>query len=194
MKNRNYSATYRLLHWSMAFCFMALLLTIFLRSTWLNKDYVASIIQNYLSTINHKLTHEQAIQLAKKIRKPMWNWHIYFGYALVVLYSIRLIVPVFGLMKFTNPLQRDFSIREKFQYSLYIIFYFCVAISLTTGLLMLFGPENLGKPAEEIHVLSIYYLLTFIVIHLLGVITAEMTNQKGLVSRIISGRKSTFNI
>lgn len=194
MKNRDYSTTYRLLHWSIAFCFMVLLLTIFLRSTWLNKNQVANIIQEHLSTTNQSLTQEQAVLIAKKIRKPMWDWHIYFGYALVVLYAIRLMVPFLGIMKFTNPLQKDYSIRQKFQYSLYIVFYVCVAISLTTGLVMMFGPKNLGKPAEEIHVLSIYYLLTFIILHIGGVIMAELTNQKGLVSRIISGRKSTFNI
>ncbi|MFZ1806312.1 MAG: cytochrome b/b6 domain-containing protein [Cyclobacteriaceae bacterium] len=40
---------------------------------------------------------------------------------------------------------------------------------------------------EEIHVLSIYYLVPFIVVHLTGVLLAEFTDQKGIVSRIVSG-------
>ena len=40
---------------------------------------------------------------------------------------------------------------------------------------------------EDIHVLSIYYLVPFIIIHLTGVLWAEFTDQKGIVSRIVSG-------
>jgi cytochrome b len=42
---------------------------------------------------------------------------------------------------------------------------------------------------EEIHVLGIYYLIAFIAIHLAGVLIAEFTDQKGIVSRIVSGSK-----
>jgi cytochrome b len=42
---------------------------------------------------------------------------------------------------------------------------------------------------EEIHVLSLYYLLGFMVLHFGGVLLAECTTQKGLISRIISGSK-----
>ena len=42
---------------------------------------------------------------------------------------------------------------------------------------------------EEIHELSIYYLLAFIVIHFSGVLMAELGNQKGIISRVISGTK-----
>ena len=42
---------------------------------------------------------------------------------------------------------------------------------------------------EEIHILGIYYLVAFIVIHLAGVIIAEFTEQKGIISRIVSGTK-----
>lgn len=41
---------------------------------------------------------------------------------------------------------------------------------------------------EGIHVLSIYYLLAFILIHLSGVFWSEFTSQQGIISRIISGK------
>lgn len=187
MKNREYSTIYRIMHWSIAICMTLLLVTIFLRLTWMNKNNVALIIQDYLATTDQKLTQDQLITLAKKIRKPMWDWHIYIGYALVGLYSIRIALPLFGQMKFSNPFNKDLGIKEKFQYWTYLVFYVCVAISLITGLIIVLGPKNLKEPMEEIHVLSIYYLLTFIVIHLSGVFFSELTTQKGLISRIISG-------
>ncbi|MEC5167179.1 cytochrome b561 [Flavobacterium sp. PL11] len=153
----------------------------------MNKNHVALIIQDYLATTDQALTQEQLIVLAKKIRKPMWDWHIYFGYALVGLYTIRLILPFLGQMKFINPVHTGLSFKQRFQYWVYIIFYACVAVSLVTGLTIVLGPQNLKDVMEEIHVLSIYYLLTFIVLHLGGVIMAEFTNQKGIISSVISG-------
>ena len=191
MKNREYSAIYRIMHWSIAICMTLLLVTIFLRLTWMNKNNVALIIQDYLATTDQKLTQDQLITLAKKIRKPMWDWHIYIGYALVGLYSIRMALPFFGQMKFSNPFNKDLGIKEKFQYWTYLIFYVCVAISLITGLIIVLGPKNLKEPMEEIHVLSIYYLLAFIVIHLSGVFFSELTTQQGLISRIVSGPTKT---
>lgn len=188
MQNKNYSIIYRLMHWAIALCMLALLLTIFLRLTWMNKNHMAEIIKNYLATTNQTLTDDQMILLAKKIRKPMWDWHIYLGYALVGLYSLRMALPFFGEMKFTNPFKDTFNTKQKFQYGLYLVFYACVAVSLITGLIIELGPKYLKGQMEEIHELSIYYLLTFIVLHLGGVIMAELTHQQGLVSRIISGK------
>ena len=189
MENIKYSKIYRIMHWAIAVSFLLLLITIFLRLTWMNKNNVAAIIQDYLSGTDQALSQDQLIVLAKKIRQPMWNWHIYIGYVLTGLFSLRFILPLFGHMKFQNPFVKNLSIKEKFQKWSYLIFYLCVVISLVTGLIIEFGPKELKVPMEEIHVLGIYYLVGFIVIHLAGVFVAEFTNQKGIISRIVSGSK-----
>ncbi|MNF54450.1 hypothetical protein D3C84_358800 [compost metagenome] len=191
MENKTYSTAYRIVHWAIAISMILLLLTIFLRLTWMNKNHVADIIQNYLSTTDQTLSRDQAIILAKQIRKPMWDWHIYIGYVLVGLYAIRLVLPFFGQMQFSNPLKKELTIKAKFQYWVYIVFYVCVAVSLITGLIIEFGSKNLKKPMEEIHVLSIYYLLAFIFLHLGGVILAELTTEQGIISKIVSGTSKT---
>jgi cytochrome b561 len=189
MEKTNYSKIYRILHWAIAISFTLLLITIFLRLTWMNKYNVAAIIQDYLSTTGQTLSQDQLIVLAKQIRQPMWDWHIYIGYVLTGLFSLRLILPFSGSMKFQNPLARDLSLKDKFQKWSYIVFYLCVVISLVTGLIIVFGPKEFKKPMEEIHVLGIYYLVGFIVIHIAGVLIAEFTSQKGIISRIVSGSK-----
>lgn len=189
MKKVEYSKTYRIIHWAIAVSFLLLLITIFLRLTWMNKYNVAGIIQDYLSGTDLVLTQDQLIALAKKIRQPMWNWHIYIGYVLVGLFSIRFILPALGHMRIQNPLTKNLSIKERFQKWAYIIFYICVATSLFTGLIIELGPKEFKKPMEEIHVLGIYYLIGFIVIHISGVLLAEFTVHKGIVSRIVSGTK-----
>ena len=189
MEMTKYSKIYRIVHWAIAITFVLLLITIFLRLTWMNKNNVAVIIQNYLSDTGQFLTQEQLIALSKKIRQPMWNWHIYLGYILTGFFSLRFILPIFGQMKFQDPFGKNLSLKDKFQKWIYIIFYLCVAISLVTGLIIEFGTKELKKPMEEIHVLSIYYLTGFIVLHLGGVFIAEFTSQKGIISRIVSGSK-----
>mgnify|MGYP005856737263 CR=1 FL=1 len=187
MEKTNYSKIYRILHWAIAISFMLLLITIFLRLTWMNKNSVAAIIQDYLSTTGQTLSQDQLIVLAKKIRKPMWDWHIYIGYVLTGLFSLRFMLPLFGSMKFQSPFAKNLSLKDKFQKWIYIIFYGCVVISLVTGLIIEFGPKEFKKPMEDIHILGIYYLVAFIVLHITGVLIAEFTNQKGIVSRIVSG-------
>lgn len=184
-----YTKIYRILHWAIALTFMLLLITIFLRLTWMNKYNMAAIIGSYLSDTGQSLSQEQLIVLAKQIREPMWMWHIYLGYTLTGLFSLRFILPLFGKIPFQNPMAKNLSNKEKFQKWIYIIFYVCVSISLATGLIMEFGPEKIEHTMENIHVLGIYYLIGFIVLHWVGVLVAEFTDQKGIVSKIVSGSK-----
>ena len=190
METRNYSKVYRILHWLIAFSFILLLITIFLRKTWMEKNHVAEIIQAFLADKSYPaLPEDDAILLAKKIRKPMWDWHVYLGYVLTGLYCIRLAVPFFGEMKFSSPFKAGLDMKTKFQFWVYLVFYVCTAVSLITGLIIEFGPKEYKKPMEEIHELSLYYLLGFMILHFGGVLIAELTSDKGLVSRIISGSK-----
>ncbi len=191
MQHRPYSALYRILHWSIAICMILLLFTIFLRLTWLEKNNVAAIIQNFLGEKGLELSQDDAIRLAKKIRKPMWDWHIYLGYALTALYSIRMLLPLFGKMPFSNPFNAQLDRQTKFQYGIYLIFYVLVAVSLATGLLIEFGPKSIKDPMEEIHELSIYYLVGYMILHIGGVLLADFTKSPGLISRIISGKDAS---
>lgn len=187
MEKSKYSKVYRIIHWMIAISFLLLLLTILLRMTWLNKSGIAAIIQEYLSGTDQVLSQQQMIALAKKIREPMWNWHIYIGFLLVGLFTIRLILAASGKMKFQNPLTVKLTAKEKFQKWTYLIFYTCVIISLVTGILMEAGPGELKKSMEGIHAFGIYYLTAYIGIHIAGILIAEFTSQKGIISEIISG-------
>ncbi|MDP2187200.1 MAG: cytochrome b/b6 domain-containing protein [Sphingobacteriaceae bacterium] len=188
MQYRPYTALYRILHWSIAICMILLLFTIFLRLTWLEKNHVAAIIQDFLGEKGVALSQDDAILLAKKIRKPMWQWHIYLGYALTGLYSLRMLLPLFGKMPFSSPFNAQLDRQTKIQYSIYLIFYALVAVSLTTGLLIEFGPKSIKAPMEEIHELSIYYLVGYMILHIGGVLLADFTKSPGIISRIISGK------
>ncbi len=187
MEIRNYSAIYRIMHWAIAVCMLLLLGTVIMRQTLFSRSHLAGIIQNYVTTKEIALSRDEIIGISRQISRPVWEWHFYFGYALAGLFFIRFVLPFFGQMKFVNPLKKQRTLKEKFQYWSYIVFTACAAVSLISGLLIKLGPRSLKDPMEEVHGLSLYYLLAFLIIHLGGVLWAELTNQKGLVSKIVSG-------
>jgi cytochrome b561 len=96
MESRKYTLAFRIMHWSIAFTMLFILLTILLRLGWMNKFHVADIAGAYLTDQGVTLSQDQLILLAKKIRKPMWDWHVYAGYVLMGLYVIRMSLPFFG--------------------------------------------------------------------------------------------------
>lgn len=101
----------------------------------------------------------------------------------------RFLNPLRGYMMIQNPFDGNLAGKIKFQRWIYIIFYICVIVSLLTGMIIEWGPKNLKKIMEEIHVFGSYYLVAFIIIHIASVLLAEFTDQKGIISRIVSGRK-----
>ena len=183
---RTYNRIFRVMHWAIAFCIIFLLITIFLRMNWMEKNHVAAIMDTNLRALDVTLSQEQLIKIAKQIRKPMWDWHVYIGYVLIGLYAIRLALPFFGEMKFANPLKAT-TLKQKVQYWSYIIFYVFIGVSLVTGFFIENGPRDWKEPLESVHTLALYYLLPFIFIHFIGLFLAEKGESKGIVSRIIRG-------
>jgi cytochrome b561 len=188
MNDNKFSLAHRILHWSLAIAILFLLLTILLRMGWMNKNHMADILKENLSEINIQISDDQAVVIAKKIRQPMWQWHIYTGYAIVVIYFLRGLLALFQGWLFTSPFERGLPLREKFQSWVYLIFYVLLGFSLTTGLLIEFGPENLEHTAEELHEKSMIYLVTYIILHFAGLIFAEISTDKGIISKMIGGK------
>jgi len=88
-----------------------------------------------------------------------------------------------------NKREKPTTNKEKFQIWVYRGFYFLLAITLITGLLIKFGPDSIHKTVEDVHKLTLYYMLAFFALHFGGIVLAELTSKKGIVSKIISGNK-----
>jgi cytochrome b561 len=189
MQARTFDRTFRIMHWLLAILMFLLLVTIFLRLTWLEKFSVAEIINTYAADQQINITQDQAVTLAKKIRKPMWQWHIWLGYAITAVYVLRMLLPLFGRMRFASPKQAGLDGKTRFQYWVYLVFYVLLGASLSTGLLIEFGPDAWHETVEELHVLSIYYFVAYMLLHIGGVLLAEFTSLPGLISRVISGNQ-----
>ena len=187
MRETRFNLASRLIHWAIAFTFLYILLTVLLRLGWMNKGSMGTIIQEGLYKDGITLDKDAAGTLAKKVRRPMWETHTMAGYVLVGLYVVRMIINIVQGCGFDNPLKAGLSGYKKFKSWVYVVFYIFLAGSLITGLLIEFGPESIHEISEEIHKLSLYYMTTFIAVHLVGVVIADGGKERGIISKIISG-------
>jgi Ni,Fe-hydrogenase I cytochrome b subunit len=163
-------------------------LTIFLRLNWMNKNNMAEILINELNQRNIQLDGEEAVKIAKSIRRPMWDWHIYIGYVLTGLYFLRLLLMAIKGAAFKSPFNKLSTLKEKIQSWTYILFYILLGATLITGLLIIWGPEAYEHTVEEIHVLALYWLLGYMFVHLMGIVIGELGEKKGIVSKMINGK------
>lgn len=186
-KSNNYTLLHRLLHWIIAIAMAVIFITGFLRMTWMNKNQIVSIIES--KTQNIELTKEIKVDIAKTIRKPMWQWHEIFAYIVIITFVIRIVYMFTKGIKFPNPFKNNISIKEKMQGYIYIVFYVFVFISAFTGVcikqdLFLDWRESI----EMIHKSAIIWFPIFVILHFGGLVLAEYSEKKGIVSKIISGK------
>jgi len=188
MRENNYfTVSHRLLHWTIALIMLFVLLTVFLRMGWMEKNHMADLIIITLSKFDISVTHEIAIKVAKSIRNIMFEWHIYASYLLCGLFILRLVNIKKSGISYISPFNKTATSREKFQAWAYISFYGILGLILMTGLLLKFGPKSIEDIAKEIHVLALWYFIPFITIHLMGIVLAEQKEEKGIVSKMIGG-------
>ena len=180
----SYTLFDRILHWAMAFGILFIMLTVFLRLNWMEKNHVAAILTDNLSNLDIEVSKDQAIKIAKQIRKPMFDWHITIGYVVAVIFALRMLFYDKNKKPF-NPI----TTKEKFQAWVYRIFYILLGITLITGLLIEFGPDSIYKTTEDIHKLTLYYIIPFLILHFVGILLAELGSKKGIVSKMIGGNK-----
>lgn len=187
-----YSASFKLWHWLNAIVVLGLLGTVFLRKTFLSWRTNSEILMNKLASFDIDVTAEQAKILAKAVRAGMWEWHIILGYALtfLVLYRIYLF--------FTKATDKEsfssLSLHKKAVEVLYWLFYFTLFFMTVSGLVLSFHNElalskELTHDIKEIHELVFNFIMYFAVVHIVGVVIAELTNEKGLISSMISAQK-----
>jgi cytochrome b561 len=157
---------------------------------WMNKNSMGEIISNGLAEKDVTIDKDTAGSIAKQVRRPMWGTHIIAGYILVGLYLIRMAMFAVQGVTFISPFKKDITGYQRFRSFVYLLFYVLVAASLTTGLLIEFGPGSIHELSEEIHKLSLYYMVTFIALHIGGVVLADGGKERGIISKMVSGESA----
>ena len=187
-----WSVSFRLWHWLHAAVILGLLGTVFLRKTFLGWRTNSEILMQKLASFQIDITAEQAKALAKAIRTPMWEWHILLGYALalLVLWRITLFFTQSGKRNYIAL--REENLHKKAVKLGYLVLYVVIAFMAVSGLVIHFY-ETLGltkgtaHDIKELHELAYNVILIFVPLHIAGVVIADATEEKGIVSDMING-------
>ncbi len=181
---RHFSSSFRIWHWLQAVLMFGMFITVLLRTTVMHKEQIGAIVQSKLAEIGTVITDEQAVLIGKAVRSPMWDWHIYMGIALALLLVWRI------AMVLKNGFGFDNNPAMQKVYRLYKAFYAVLAAMSLSGLVLYWKLAGESKATvETVHMVLGWSLFAFMAIHIVGVVLAEKWDQKGLVSRMISGRE-----
>lgn len=191
---QKWSISFRMWHWIHAFVVIGLLATVFLRKTFLSWRTNSEILSSKLLSMDINVSSEQAKVLAKAVRAPMWEWHIFLGYALAVLIIIRL------LLFFTKSGKQNFidikslDLHKKMVSLGYIGIYAILTFMSISGLVINFYQDlGLDKTTahdiKEVHEFVFNAIWIFVLLHLGGLIVAENRAENGIVSEMLNGGK-----
>ena len=202
---QKYSLGIRLWHWLNALVITGSLLTVLVNSTILKPWTNAGFIASKLNEKGLKISANQAKPVAFALADKVWEVHIWFGYALTALLLIRIFLEYFELadkklLRKIKAARKTFKQRQN-QYSsarndmliktAYALFYVMLIIMVITGLALAFSDQVaiLKKIhlLRDIHGFTMYLILAFIAVHIVGVIIGERRQHKGIVSDMING-------
>lgn len=184
--SKKFTVFHRLLHWIITLAMSVLFITGFLRMYWMNKKHVISIIES--KTLATPITTEQMSDIAKTIRAPMWEWHELFAHVMIFSFIARIVYMLVKGIRFPNPFNSALLLKERLQGFTYLYFYLFVFISAVTGVCIEKGFFPQWKAGiETVHKLGIYWFPIFILLHIIGIVVAEYSNKKGIVSKMIAG-------
>lgn len=204
---REQPAALRLWHWANATVVLGLLGTVLLRKTFLSWRANAAMIEAKAEAAGATLPADFAQAIAKSMRDVMWEYHHRLGVALAALLTIRIIIVIVkkryplrdalrGLRAASQAEGADKS--ERLHFALvsagYVAFYLSTLFMVVTGLMML-GATRLGLSKDtlsllkESHETMLWFFVVFVGVHLAGVVRAELTKYRGIVSDMINGGK-----
>ena len=191
---KKWSLNFRIWHWANALVVLGLIGTVLLRKGFLSYRENAQIILDKLAAIDVSITLDQAKTIARAIRAPMWEWHIILGYVLAFLLLYRII------LFFTDSGRQSFRFKEldihhKLVGAGYIVIYIALFFMAISGLVIHFYQElgllkESAHDIKEVHEAVYQIVLYFVPLHIIGVVAADMRDEKGIVSNMINGGKN----
>ncbi|SFV55014.1 Ni,Fe-hydrogenase I cytochrome b subunit [hydrothermal vent metagenome] len=188
MEQKKYSKLLRIWHWLNFVSISGLLATFFLRKTFLSWRDNSQIIVERLASFDIEISATQAKTIAKAIRAPMWEWHIIFGVMLAILLLFRLFIIYreggFGYQKSSLHMNMVHLGYKAF----YIILIFMTISGLAINSYELLGlSKDFTHSIKEMHEIVAWSVVIFVPLHIIGVVIADNQDQKGIVSKMISG-------
>ena len=197
-------ASIRLWHWLAFLFFLASITTVIFASTLFTTKSNIPMVQEQVQQKGGSVTDKQAWAVAHEYSDKLWTVHKFIGYGLSFLILFRIIAEV------TISKEKKLAVRVRaalnypaqtigrkhnllVQYG-YVIFYTLFIVMSVTGLVLAFEDvtwlDPVHKLAKNIHSIVQYGLYAYIVIHMVGVIRADLTKYGGIISRMINGHRA----
>ncbi len=206
--NEKHSLAIRIWHWTFFAVITSSLITVLFASTLFKTRPNIPMIQAQIEEKGGTVTPEQAKAVAHEYNDKLWEVHTWLGYGLCFLLLSRIIIEVSNPkeQRLKNKIKKALSFAfindtEKFDkrhYLLakygYLFFYIIIILMAITGLGLAFEDvpflKDIHRSIKKVHSFTQYLIYFYILSHLIGVIRAEITDNKGIVSRMINGNKS----
>jgi Ni/Fe-hydrogenase 1 B-type cytochrome subunit len=204
--NEPHSLAIRIWHWSFFLVLAASLVTVLFGSTVFRTRDNIGTVQRPLQEKGTMVSNDQARAVAHEFSDKLWDLHKWIGFILCALLLSRLLIEIAqpGEEKLRNKIKRAavFStgihleqigrrhyIRVKRGY---LLFYLLILIMALTGLGLAFEDvswlKSWQKSFVQIHSFVQYLIYSFILLHLVGVIRADLGKHRGIVSGMIHGQ------
>ncbi|AMJ64590.1 hypothetical protein AXW84_03485 [Hymenobacter sp. PAMC 26628] len=155
-------------------------------------------------------TEQQGRAFAHIISDRIWEWHIAIGLGLAAFWLLRVLLELRGpaevrfstrLMlvarkyRLAPPAEKGDARHALFAKTTYALFYIFLTVMVITGLALTWADDvpflhSIEHTVKEVHNVTMYLIIGFFVLHLAGVVWSEITEDNGLISRMVSGSKA----
>ncbi|HET6253455.1 MAG TPA: cytochrome b/b6 domain-containing protein [Puia sp.] len=202
-----HSRAIRIWHWTFVIFVTATIAIVLLASTVFRTRNTIPLVEQKLGENGITVTDDQARAVAHEFNDQLWDLHRFIGYGLCILLISRWLIELgqpraerlrYRLRRASGfrsviPIEMDQARHYIGVKTMYVLFYIIFALMAVTGLVLAFDDiprlQELQQPAKQLHAALQYAVYAFIVIHLIGVIRADIGHHKGLVSGMIHGEK-----
>ncbi len=209
--NLPHSALIRIWHWSLFVLMAFSLFSVLIGNTLLKTKNTVGIVKNSLKENGITVSEDQAKAVSHEFKDLIWNWHKLFGYGLGILLIVRFLIEFsqsqnekilkrMKTAKLTIPLKEETEDKKDLQHFLwanraYLLFFVLLAIMAITGLAMAYEDDvafldHIKELNHTIHGYGQYFMYTYLILHIGGVVIADLGKHKGIVSGMIHGNET----
>jgi Ni/Fe-hydrogenase 1 B-type cytochrome subunit len=181
----------RVWHWLNAAVIFGILGTVLVGDTLFKPRTNTPLLQQKLSAAGATVSREQAREAARMLIDRLWVWHVDLGYALAALVVLRGVVL---LVERRRPAATPASgsLHYRAVKAFHRSFYVAIGVMVVTGLVLAWRDElSLPRAVDDVvgglHENVMWFVIGFAVLHVAGVVRAELRDDAGLVSEMLHG-------
>lgn len=207
--NKTHSLSIRLWHWLFFLLILGAITTVTLSKFLFNTGQNISLVQNELIQKGITIDNNTARSVSHAFNDKLWHLHTWIGYGIAFLVLSRLIIEltlgkdektginIKKAIKFIPATAEEREEKNKFLLIkwVYVLFYALMVVMALTGLGLAFEDVPFFHASrhqiKSVHSFIQYPIYAFIIVHLIGVVRADLKKYPGIISSMINGKPSS---